>query len=173
MSHPAARSVLRRTSMPVAVLVTASTLALAAGPPAQAATGERKKTIPIMLTGAQVPGSGDQNGRGFALLTFDPSRKTVCYDVSWRRLDGRVTAMHLHAGKRGATGPHHVDLLNEVKIPGRSASVRDCVKVEDGGHETGMSAAEKIREVIANPRAFYLNVHTTAKPDGAVRGQLR
>jgi hypothetical protein len=167
MPHPT----VRRASRSAAVLATAAAAALGPGLPAQAAPTERPTVLPLRLTGDQVP-RGDADGRGFAVLTLDPGHETICYLVSWRKVAGFVTAMHLHAGRRGATGPHHVELLNDVKIPGNDAMIRDCVHVE-GGHESTLSGADRIREIIADPRGFYLNLHSIAKPDGAIRGQLR
>jgi hypothetical protein len=34
------------------------------------------------------------------------------------------------------------------------------------------SSRDKIDEVLDNPSEFYLNLHTTAHKDGAIRGQL-
>ncbi len=44
----------------------------------------------------------------------------------------------------------------------------DCVS---GGE--GDATAEEIAAIVANPRNYYVNVHTPLFPGGEVRGQLK
>jgi hypothetical protein len=34
------------------------------------------------------------------------------------------------------------------------------------------SERDALRRILSNPRGYYVNIHTTSFPDGAVRGQL-
>jgi hypothetical protein len=54
----------------------------------------------VELRGDELEDGGDRYGRGVAGLDFDPVRERVCYYVSWDRLDGAVTAFHLHNAPR-------------------------------------------------------------------------
>ncbi len=133
------------------------------------------RTISLVLNGARIPGGGDPNGRGTARFELSPDRASVCFEIRWRGLDGVVTAAHVHRAARGATGPHHIDLVNDEHLVGERNLLAACVQVQDGGHGHGgggATAAETIEQVIASPKDFYLNVHTTAFPAGAIRGQL-
>ncbi|PZS40370.1 MAG: hypothetical protein DLM62_03220 [Pseudonocardiales bacterium] len=123
----------------------------------------------IQLTGHEVPGEGDHNGQGYARLDLNPEHETACFVITWRRIDGAVTALHLHAAHHGGQGPRWIDFFNDKHLAGAGNTVSGCVHV-DGSH--GMSPRDKIQAVIKDPSGFYLNVHSTEFPDGAIRGQL-
>ncbi|HET9770928.1 MAG TPA: CHRD domain-containing protein [Acidimicrobiia bacterium] len=143
--------------------------------------GERahqRATFSLALTGAQVPGSGDPNGRGQATLQLDPARETVCLRANWRGLQGDVTALHIHRAPEGRTGPHHIEILNDERLTGAQNQVEFCVRVAGGHHgqeagpHGGAEPADVIQAVVDDPGQFYLNVHSTAFPEGAIRGQI-
>jgi hypothetical protein len=135
--------------------------------------GYRHGAFSVWLTPGQVPGGGDRGASGFARLTLDEERELACYVLEWRHLEGFVTAAHLHVASRGENGPHAIDLFNDEHFDGERNGVWNCVRVrDDRGHEGHMSAREKIRDIIANPEDFYINIHTTRYKDGAIRGQL-
>lgn len=123
----------------------------------------------VQLSGKQVPGGGDPDGQGYARLDLDPEHETACLVTTWKKLEGAVTALHLHAGHRGSEGPHWIDFFNDKHFPGTRNTVSGCVHV-DGSH--GMSPRDKIQAVIQDPSSFYLNIHSTAFENGAIRGQL-
>ncbi|MGH3872944.1 MAG: CHRD domain-containing protein [Pseudonocardiaceae bacterium] len=126
----------------------------------------------VRLDPWEVPDGGDRGGRGFARLVFDEDRERACYFIGWRGLEGDVTAAHLHFAPRDETGPHAVDFFNGERFDGDRDGTYGCVRVRDDRDPRGMTAREKIRDIIDNPEDFYVNVHTTSYPDGALRGQL-
>ena len=123
----------------------------------------------VQLTGHDVPHGGDPEGQGYARLDLDPQHQTACFDIKWKRLDGAVTAFHLHAAPRGSEGPRWIDFFNDKHIAGARNTVSGCVQV-NASH--GMTPRDKIQAVIQNPSGFYLNVHSTKYEHGAIRGQL-
>ena len=64
---------------------------------------------------------------------------------------------HIHKGPAGVAGPVVVPL----NAPENGFS-KGCASV----------AAETINAILASPAEYYVNVHTTAHPAGAIRGQL-
>jgi hypothetical protein len=111
------------------------------------------------LTGtAEVPGPGDPDGTGRAMVNLDVSKREVCYDVAVQRID-RPTGMHIHEAAAGRSG--------EIVVPMNTPTASDttttgCVNVDAG----------LIGRMAATPANFYVNVHTDTHPQGAVRGQL-
>ena len=126
-------------------------------------TGHRNGRFSFTLSGTQVPGGGDPRGRGDAALLLDSQQEVLCLRSSWRELSGVVTAIHIHRAPRGQSGPHHIEVLNDERLSGSSNRVELCVQAD---------SSERIRQIIDQPAGFYLNVHSTDYPDGAMRGQL-
>jgi hypothetical protein len=109
------------------------------------------------LTGAaEVPGPGDNNASGTVQVAVNSDRNEVCYDLNVTQL-GDATAAHIHEGAAGKEGPVKVGL----DAP-KGGSVKGC-KTAD---------AAVIKDIMANPDNYYVNVHNPAYPKGAVRGQL-
>lgn len=118
---------------------------------------ETQPTLNATLTGAaEVPGPGDPDGSGTAEVSIADALDSVCYEINVVNI-GSVTAAHIHRGAAGVAGPPVVTL--DAPTDGHS---EECEGV-DGG------LADEIRR---NPAAFYVNVHTSDHPDGAIRGQL-
>ena len=114
-------------------------------------------TFKADLTGAQEPGGGDADGSGIAEITVSDNLDQICYDInSVRNLDA-VTMAHIHQGAMGVNGPPVLTLK----------------PANEGGFKGCESAPEWLQNAIKdNMRGYYVNVHTTAYPNGAIRGQL-
>ena len=95
-------------------------------------------------------------GAGHVTVVVDPPKGTACYIMNVSGLDG-VTAAHIHTGGPGETGAPVVPL-----------------EAPDGGTSGGCATitAEVAGALLANPGGYYVNVHTRAFPQGAIRGQL-
>ena len=120
-----------------------------------AAADEMK--IKASLTGAaEVPGPGDSDGGGTVQVTLNPDKNEVCYDLTVTKID-EATAAHIHEGAAGKDGP--------VKVP------FDAPK---GGSAKGCKTADAavVKDMMANPANYYVNVHNATHPSGAIRGQL-
>jgi hypothetical protein len=131
-------------------------LALAVLTSAHLAAADEMK-IKANLTGAaEVPGPGDPDGGGTVQVTLNPDKNEVCYDLTVTKVD-EATAAHIHEGAVGKDGPVKLGL--------------DAPK---GGSAKGCKTADAavVKDIMANPANYYVNVHNAAHPNGAVRGQL-
>jgi hypothetical protein len=136
-------------------------LALVALSPAALAdtggVGGVKFTIP--LTGAaEVPGPGDPDGSGTATLRLNPGTETVCFVLTVSDITLPATGAHIHVGTVTEAGPVVVALTP----PDASGTSSGCVSAD----------RDLILNIIQNPDQYYVNVHTTDFPAGALRGQL-
>lgn len=102
--------------------------------------------------GAEVPGPGDTDGTGFAVVTV--SGTTLTY-VVWFQDIGAPTAAGIHLGVAGASGgvvvPFTVSTLS-------SGSTTITQQLAD--------------EINTNPAGYYVNVQNAEFANGAIRGQL-
>jgi len=68
-----------------------------------------------------------------------------------------VVAAHIHSAPAGVNGPIVVPL-----VPPTSGSSSDCASVD----------RDLVLAILQHPENYYVNVHTTEYPGGAIRGQL-
>ena len=135
------------------------TLVVAASVGAQ---GGGDRAIFAVMTGAKevdVNGEhhGDPNGRGSFSATLDG--RQLCYGIQVKNIDNPVAA-HIHRGGRDVAGPVVQPLEQPASgDPGASSA---CVRL----------SRSLARGLASHPAMFYVNVHTAAFPNGAVRGQL-
>lgn len=110
---------------------------------------------------AEVPTAGPAGASAAATLTVDSATGRICYRISTTGLTG-VTDVHLHNGASGSIGPL-VTMLDQASTA-LSTGQQSC--------NTMNLAPATAQAIIADPSNYYVNVHTTAYPTGAVRGQL-
>lgn len=81
-----------------------------------------------------------------------------------------VTGLHIHRGTAAVNGPVVVDSgLKSAEATedttGKAGVVRQAAVTSDAGLAV-------VKDILADGEAFYVNLHTTANPGGAIRGQL-
>lgn len=76
-----------------------------------------------------------------------------------------ITGLHVHQGAKGANGPVVVD-----------SGVGAFTDADGQGNVTTVvagAAPATLQAILDNPRGYYVNLHTSVNPDGALREQLR
>lgn len=100
-----------------------------------------------------------------ARITINASRTAVCWDLDYTTTQV-VKAAHIHKGAAGVSGPVVFGFFNPPPKP-------TGVVVNDGCRPAGTPAELAVISDIANhPGDYYVNIHTSAHPAGATRGQL-
>lgn len=118
---------------------------------------EGGRRLTAELTGAaEVPGPGDPDGSGTALVTLNHGQGRVCWNLTAEDI-APATAAHIHIGAAGIAGGVVVPLS-----PPTGGSSSDCIDAD----------RELIKAIIQNPENYYVNVHNAEFPAGAIRGQL-
>src|SRR5919109_3197000 len=102
-------------------------------------------------------GAGDKDGAGSFSAVITGNQ--LCYGLAVRDIADPI-ASHIHRGGPNKNGPIVVPLT-----PPQSG---------DPGHASNctMLSPQLVAQIRRNPGRFYVNVHTTDFPDGAIRGQL-
>ncbi|MBO9499971.1 MAG: CHRD domain-containing protein [Novosphingobium sp.] len=135
-----------------AALATLGALAIAVPAAAQFGGPPPPPNTGVPLSARMTGGAGGGN----VTVVVDPPKGTVCYIMNvWGLQD--ITAAHIHKGGPGETGAPVVPLATPT-----DGTAGACVQV----------TAEVSAALLANPGGYYVNVHTRAFPQGAIRGQL-
>jgi hypothetical protein len=111
-------------------------------------------TLKASMTGkAEAPGPGDANGKGQATIRINGKR--VCWSVSYSKI-AKPSAGHIHKGAKGKAGPVVVGLFATA---GKKSG---CVN----------TTSALAKDIAKHPGRYYVNLHNSAFPNGAIRGQL-
>jgi CHRD domain len=113
------------------------------------------------MTGAkEFPGPGDPNGSGSAAVSFDQldaDSYEVCWDLAYTGIALPIAA-HIHPGAAGTAADPVIVFTGTPTADSWSG----CVDAD----------ASVVDPILANPGNFYVNVHTSEFPGGAIRSQL-
>lgn len=120
--------------------------------PGAAACPSGTKGVQAKLTANLQPVQG-ATGSGSFSTTIRMGRGELCYTLTVTGLTN-VTAAHIHLVSTGA-------IVVPLSAP-TSGSSTGCVAVEKG----------LLQQIVRNPAAFYVNVHTQTFPGGQIRGTL-
>jgi CHRD domain len=121
----------------------------------------------IPLNNEQETTGATGGGSGFFTYTIEGSQ--LCYTLEVSNLTVAPFAAHIHLGPRNVAGDIVVGLLTP---PAATSTVSDCITATSDATGMALSTAE-LAAIAADPRAYYVNVHTTTFPGGEVRGQLK
>ena len=145
----------------LAVALVAFTAAMA---PSAALAGRPPKTfVAVLSAGEEVPPcpAAGNSSRGTAVFHVrDRAAGTVEYKLVANNIPGTTTQAHIHIAPRGVAGPI------VQPLPFRPGEENGVI-----GRGTFTNPA-LVAALQANPRAYYVNVHSTECPPGAIRGQL-
>ena len=140
-----------------AAVVAASTALIATAAVAGSGIDGGGRRFNATLTGAaEVPGPGDTDGAGKAIVELNPGQNRLCYKLRVSNI-APATMAHVHVGAAGVAGPVALTLV--APADGISAG---CVDL----------AEPLTKALLKDPGNYYVNVHNAAFPGGAVRGQL-
>jgi hypothetical protein len=100
--------------------------------------------------------------RGVAIIQIDEDTGEITYRVVATNLPGTIAGglgAHIHVGPAGQTG----DIVLHLLLTGLESGL----VAQGTATDPALAAA-----ILANPANYYVNVHTTECPGGAIRGQL-
>ena len=100
-------------------------------------------------------------GTGEAILIVNPNNDTVCMLARWRDVLGKVVAAHIHEAPEGVAGDVVVPLFPAGTMLEGDDKTRVCVD--------GLGLTDDINR---EPAEYYVNIHSTTFPGGALRAQL-
>lgn len=122
----------------------------------------------VVMTGAQEVPPADPDGSAKAEVTIDAAAGQVCFDIKTDAV-GTPNRGHIHLGAPGQNGGIVVPFFELVGLPAdprhdalENGRLADCVSADPAVLGT----------IVASPGLYYVNLHNTRFPGGAVRGQL-
>lgn len=101
---------------------------------------------------------GDPDGSGTASITVNVGQQRVCWDIETSNL-GTITRGHIHKGPVGLAGGIVVGFF-------------EASAVDLNGCTTASLDRGLLTDILQHPQDYYVNVHTSDFPAGAIRGQL-
>lgn len=117
--------------------------------------------FPIMMMGNnEVPGPGDPDGMAMGVLTINPGTNVISWNFTYSDI-AAPTGFHIHTGADGVAGGVLVN-LGTATSGGPGTLIGSVASISNA----------TIDALLASPADFYVNLHTSEFPGGAVREQL-
>lgn len=144
------------------------TTALAAAAFAQPVAEGGRKFVTTLTGQAELDAgrlTADMDGTGTAHVTVNHGQGRVCWSlVNLANLDTLI-ASHIHQAPSTGQGPIRINLFDF----GQPIDLEGCVEAGSTPHTFNR---DRLRDILVHPENYYVNIHTTAYPGGAIRGQL-
>ncbi len=141
-----------------AVVVTGLTLALTGTVVASTPPSYAGRVLHASMTGAAEVPPADPDGHGTARIWVNYGQRRVCWQLNVVDITLPASAAHIHVGPAGVAGP----IVVPLSAPDATGAAHGCTKV----------SRVLAKKLIQHPERYYVNVHTTDFPGGAIRGQL-
>ena len=126
-----------------------------------------RKFVETLTGQAELTGGllqADMDGTGTADVTVNVGQGRVCWNLTNLSNLDTITAAHIHQAPATAAGPIRISFFHF----GQPFDAEGCTT---GTTQFPFDRA-RLNDVIQNPQNYYVNIHTTAFPPGAIRGQL-
>ena len=167
----------RMTLAVPAVLVAILALVVVGGATAKKPSLSATPVFKLNLKGSQeVPANKDQKGSARGSVTFDLTRNSagtitsgdVIFSFNYSFASPTtVTGLHIHQGAKGVNGGVTIGAVLSANDAADSDGVGNITSVVTG------TTPDTLQAILDNPRGYYVNLHTPAKPGGALREQMR
>lgn len=130
------------------------------------------ESLTAVLSGSQETEDVETNASGCA--HFTPAEGGLGFTLVLEDIGG-ATQAHIHEGGRDEDGPVVAPLLSftEEVDGGGEGEPRDAAPDEPIVERGLVEDEALVEEILADPSAFYVNVHTIEYPAGEIRGQIR
>jgi hypothetical protein len=136
------------------------------------AAADTTVTLTARLAGAQEVPPADPDGGAKARVNINVDAGEVCFEIKDIKDTGTPNRGHIHQGAAGVNGPIVVPFfeLRPADAPAtdprhdalESGRLADCVPGDPA----------ILADIVAHPDNYYVNVHNTRFPGGALRCQL-
>ncbi len=91
-------------------------------------------------------------------MTFKPGSGEICWDIKVSNITLPSVGTHIHEGAKGVAGP----VVVPFTAPDANGVAAGCATPD----------AALMTRIMQNSENFYVNVHTSDFPAGAIRGQI-
>ncbi len=124
------------------------------------------------LTGGEAVPPAKTMAGGEAVFKLGKDGKELAYTITVRGIE-HVVAAHIHAGKKGKSGPPVVSLFTGPAKEGALSGtlVKGLIMENDLAGSLAGKPLSALIDLIKSGDA-YVNVHTDKYPDGEIRGQI-
>ena len=113
------------------------------------------------------------NAAGKATLTLNQDRTLLFYTVMVSDIED-VTAVHIHIGKKGESGPPIALIAVSTKKRGKISGILAEGSIGAGDLMTSFKGKDiqALYQQLTDGEN-YINIHTLKYPDGEIRGQIK